>query len=167
MLQHLVDLRVLVGSDTEFGDMQYRVDSKAMPCNKNNNTKTATTKQIKAVQWVDTYDLLEGSNVPTGFLQLGRVQERRMRSACKLTLMMHLAAEGWEANGAADVLVPGDALRYRQNVSKSRWYFVALAESTQIFNRMPIADDQLPFISHTMNEPYYKAMRVCVDCSVP
>ena len=72
--------------------------------------------------------------------------------------MMHLASEGWEANGTTDILVAGDALRYRVTISKSRWYFLALAESHQMFMRMsalPSADgdEQLPYISHTMNEP--------------
>ena len=62
-------------------------------------------------------------------------------------------------------LVAGDALRYRVTISKSRWYFLALAESHQIFmwmSALPSAggDEQLPYISHTMNEPYYKAFEL-------
>ena len=88
------------------------------------------------------------------------------RQAGKLSLMMHLASEGWEANGTTDILVAGDALRYRVTISKSRWYFLALAGPHQIFMRMsalPSADgdEQLPHISHSMDEPYYKAFVFC------
>ena len=115
---------------------------------------------------METYDVGLGTNKPTGHLSVGT---QNMRNATKLSLMMYLSSECWEASGDTDILVAGAQLSYRRNISKSRWYFVAMAESTEIFSRilaLPSGngddeDDRLPYISHTMNEPYYKA-RSCL-----
>ena len=140
MVQAMQDAGVLVRVESEFGDDEYVINS-------------------RAIQWMETLDLESGSHHPSAFL---RSDPSLVRSATKLSLMICLTIAGWQPNALVDISTPTSAKDYRQTLSKSRWYYIALVESQKIFSRWSrwqIADDDLesPFISHTSIEPYYKA----------
>ena len=140
MLQSMLYYCVLLKQVSEFEDEEYVVNDKAL-------------------QWLETLDLHSGSKHPTCIF---RSDPSLVRAATKLSLMMCLVVGGWQSNALIDIHTPTSAKLCRHNLSKSRWYYVALVEADKIFSRWSrwqMADDDLesPFISHTRTEPYYKA----------
>ena len=108
--QMLEDSGVLRRYTSEMGDYEYKVNA-------------------RAIQFMETLDLHSGCRNPTAFLRQGG--SSRLRVATKLSLIMLLRSEGWTPSTGVDIHTPASTKTYRHLLSKSRWYFIALAEVTE------------------------------------
>ena len=136
-LQLLQDIGAVIKYESVLGDFEFRVNP-------------------RSVQWMETLDLTSGCADPTTHVRSD------LRGATKLALMMLLRGDGWLPQAGVDVHTPASSKRYRHILSKSRWYFVALAECAHLFSMWSSfaeggEDLGLPYISHSQNEAYYKA----------
>lgn len=93
-------------------------------------------------------------------------QSTATKSHNKLELLLVMHDRGWRRlpdNAAPPTFFcEGQAMSYKLVISRSKWYFAALALSSAILEKLP-SQDGLPIIYHNMPERYYKGLILLKD----
>jgi hypothetical protein len=106
-----------------------------------------------AIVWDTSFCLEQGSRDP-----LVHVDKKAPQQSGKLSLMMLLAARGWQSGlGDDSFYTLGGALRCNLSARRPKLYFAALALAEAILHKMSSLAS-LPVLHHGMPESYYRVL---------
>ena len=97
----------------------------------------------------------KGTRNPTAHLDISKAN-----TSTKLDLMMVLSTLGWERPVPlpCEFYAPGMPEVFSADIKASRWYFACLVRSDEIFDRMPVHDEEIPMILHGKPVAYYHGL---------